>query len=79
MRFVIYFYRECEPFLRGKEVVLGELEVVVVAKFSQHSPCGLVAATLDEEAVEEEEATQCEGVSMDTIRDISSHHCLQLF
>lgn len=67
-----------KPFLRGKEVIFGKLEVVVVAKLPQHSPGGLMAATLNEETVEEEEATQSEGVGMDTIRHIPSHHCLQL-
>lgn len=41
---------------RGKEVVLVELQVVVVTEPPQHGPGGLVAPSLDEEGVEEEEA-----------------------
>lgn len=43
-------------FLRGKEIVLGKLEIVVVAKLSQHGPGGLVASALNEETMKEEEA-----------------------
>lgn len=41
--------------LHGKQVLLRELQVIVVTKPPQDSPGGLVAATLDEESVEEQE------------------------
>lgn len=69
--------KTCPSFLRGKEVVLRQLEVVIVAKLSQHSPGGFMASTLNEEAMEEEEAPQSKGVSMNTIRDIPPHYSLQ--
>ena len=41
---------------RGKEVVLVELQVVIVAKPAQDGPGGLMPASLDEERVKEQEA-----------------------
>lgn len=41
---------------RREEVVLIQLQVIVVPKPSQHRPRGFVAASLDEQGVEEEEA-----------------------
>lgn len=34
-----------------KQVFLGELQVIIVAKPSEHSPCGLMPPSLDKECV----------------------------
>lgn len=46
---------------QGKEVILVQLQVVVITKPPQHGPGGLMAPSLDEQGVEEEEA--CTGTS----------------
>lgn len=43
---------------QGKQVFLGELQVIVVAKPSEHSPRGLMPPSLDKESVQEQETWQ---------------------
>lgn len=47
---------QAQPDSRREEVVLVQLQVVVVPKPSQHRPRGFMAASLDEQGVEEQEA-----------------------
>ena len=53
----------------GIEILATELEGVVVAELAQDVPGGLVAPTLDEEGVEEEESLEGEGVVEDAVVD----------
>lgn len=38
-----------------KQVFLGQLQVIIITKPAEHSPCGLMPSSLDKQSVQEQE------------------------
>lgn len=57
--------------VRWVEVVIGQLQRVIVAEFTQDGPGGFMTSPLDKESVQEQETY---GKHTNTCESVSDHH-----